>query len=118
MRKFLNNCKGAVTVFVTLLLIPAVLLSGTGVDLARIYTAKSILQDANQLAANSILADYDALLQDLYGLFAVTEKDEELKKLVNEYIKTAIYTSDGNQGGADRGVCQASCSRCYCRRTY
>ena len=87
------------TVFVTLLLIPAILLSGTGVDISRMYTAKSILQDANQLAANSILADYDALLQDLYGLFAVTEEDEELKKLVNKYIMAAIYTSDGDQGG-------------------
>lgn len=71
MRKLFHNCKGAVTVMVTLLLIPSILVSGTGVDLARIYTAKSVVQDANQLAANSVLAGYEALLQDLYGLFGV-----------------------------------------------
>ena len=49
-QKLLHNCTGAVTVFVTLLLIPAVLVSGTGVDIARIYTARSVLQDGNQLA--------------------------------------------------------------------
>lgn len=72
-----RDCKGAVTVFVTLLLIPAVLVSGTGVDLARLYTARSILHDANQLAANSVLASYDALLQDLYGLYGVMKDDPE-----------------------------------------
>ncbi len=33
MKRFLHNCKGAVTVMVTLLLIPAILVSGTGVAL-------------------------------------------------------------------------------------
>ena len=65
MKRFFHNCKGAVTVMVTLLLIPAILVSGTGVDLARIYAARSVVQDANQLAANSVLASYEALLHDL-----------------------------------------------------
>ncbi len=92
--------RGAVTVFVTLLLIPSVLITGTGVDIARVYAARSMLQDANQLAINSLMADYDAQLQDLYGLFAVTEGDEELKKLVNEYVEKVIFASDaGDTGG-------------------
>ena len=49
MRDFWRNCKGAVTVMVSLLLIPAILVTGTGVDLARVYAARSTLQDANQL---------------------------------------------------------------------
>ena len=44
MRELWRNCKGAVTVMVTLLLIPAILITGTGVDLARIYSARSTLQ--------------------------------------------------------------------------
>ena len=89
-RKLFDNCKGAVTVMVTLLLIPAILISGTGVDLARIYTAKSVVQDANQLAANSVLASYDALLQDLYGLFGVLGGDAETDK----YVK---WAADGTR---------------------
>lgn len=90
MRKFWNDCKGAVTVLVTLLLIPAVLITGTAVDYSRIFTAKSVMHDANQLAANSVLASYDALLQDLYGLYGVMEDDPVLGSLLNEYIETAI----------------------------
>lgn len=97
--KIKNDCAGAVTVLVTLLLIPAVLISGTGVDLARAYAAKSIVQDANQLAGNSALASYDAMLQDLYGLFAMSVKDEEFAGMVNHYIQTAIFGEEWKDTG-------------------
>jgi len=91
MRKFFQNTKGAVTVFVTLLLIPAVLISGTAVDLARLHTARSVLQDANQLAANTVLTQYNALLYDLYGLFGVAEDDPILGKLLDDYIRVSVF---------------------------
>lgn len=94
MKGFFTGNRGAVTVIVTLLLIPAVLISGTGVDIARIYTARATLQDANQLALNSVLADYDALLQDLYGLYAVTQSDAVLGDMVNEYVKKTVLATD------------------------
>lgn len=95
MKQFFHNCKGAVTVMVTLLLIPAILVSGTGVDLARIYAARSVVQDANQLAANSVLASYEALLQDLYGLFGVMSGGVD----PDSYIQKAILGD-----GWDKGV--------------
>lgn len=94
MKKLIANCRGAVTVMVTLLLIPAILISGTGVDLARLYAAKSALQDANLLAANSALAQYDALLQDLYGLFGVMQSDHEFATMVDGYLQTAVLGED------------------------
>lgn len=97
MRKFFHDCKGAVTVMVTLLLIPAILVSGTGVDLARIYAARSTIQDANQLAANSALASYNALLQDLYGLFGMMEDDPELADLMDRYVRAAFQSSEAEQ---------------------
>ncbi len=99
MRRLIRNCKGAVTVMVTLLLIPAILVTGTGVDLTRLYAARSILRDANQLASNSVLADYDALLQDLYGLFAVMQSDGELASMVDEYLKAAVLGEDWFEQG-------------------
>lgn len=95
MRGLWHNCKGAITVMVSLLLIPAILITGTGVDLARIYSARSTLQDANQLAANSALASYNALLQDLYGLFGIMQDDENFASMVDEYIKLAVFGEDG-----------------------
>ena len=95
MRGFIRNSSGAVTVFITLLLIPAVLITGTAVDLARIHTARSIIQDANQLAANSVLTQYNALLNDLYGLFGVADDDPVLGKLLDEYIAVSVFGEAG-----------------------
>ena len=100
LRKFIKNTKGAVTVFVTLLLIPAMLVSGTAVDLARIHTAQSIIHDANQLAANTVLTQYNALLQDLYGLYGVAEDDPILAALLDEYIRVAVF----GEAGQDRSL--------------
>lgn len=94
MKRFFHNCMGAVTVMVTLLLIPAILVSGTGVDLARIYAARSVVQDANQLAANSVLASYEALLQDLYGLFGVMSGGVD----PDPYIRQAILGGEWDKG--------------------
>ena len=93
--KFWKNSKGAVTVIVTLLLIPSILISGTAVDVARIYSAKSVVQDANLLGANAAMAQYNALLKDLYGLYGI--KDTNLQSMVNDYIKLAIF-GDENTG--------------------
>lgn len=101
MIKFFQDNKGMVTVMVTLLLIPALLVTGTGVDLARVYTAKSIVQDANLLAANAVLTRYDAMLQDVYGLFGVAKEDAELNAMVTEYVNRSIFgTSDSAQMGS------------------
>ncbi|MCL2078793.1 MAG: DUF5702 domain-containing protein [Oscillospiraceae bacterium] len=94
MKKLIYEVKGAVTVFVTLLLIPAILVSGTAVDLVRLHTAKSIVQDANQLAANSVLSQYNALLQDLYGIYGIAEDDPILAELLDEYISITIFGRD------------------------
>jgi hypothetical protein len=99
MRKLRRDTKGAVTVMVTLLLIPSILLSGTAVDLARLYTARSILQDANQLAANSVLTQYNALLQDLYGLYGVMADDPVLAGMLDEYIQAAVFGEDWIEKG-------------------
>lgn len=99
MRGFWKNTKGAVTVMVTLLLIPAMIVSGSAVDLARIHTVRSIVQDANQLAANSVLTQYDAMLQDIYGLYGVMESDPILGDLLNQYIRATIFGEGGHSTG-------------------
>jgi len=91
MRSFFRNSSGAVTVFVSFLLVPALLVSGTAVDLARIHTARSIVQDANQLAANSVLTQYNALLHDIYGVMGVEADDPILFALLDEYVRVSIF---------------------------
>ena len=90
-----HESHGAVTVVVTLLLIPMLLLAGTAVDMTLIHYARSAAQSANQLAANAALARYDALLKDLYGLFGLAEDEPELAQMVTDYIGAVFSGSDG-----------------------
>lgn len=96
MKKFFRNRHGAVTVIVTLLLVPSLLITGTAVDVTRVYASRSILADANSLAANSALASYDALLQDLYALYGI--QDEVLQGMVDEYIQLAVFGENNPTG--------------------
>ena len=97
MKRFMKNTKGAVTVFVTLLLIPAMLVSGTAVDIARIHTARGILRDANQLAANSVLTQYNTLLHDLYGVFGIAKDDPILASLLDDYIRVSVFGEEARE---------------------
>ena len=94
MKGLRDNNYGAVTVIVTLLLIPAILITGTGVDLARLYAARSTTRDANQLAANTVMTQYDAMLQDLYGLYAAVGADDALAQMVDAYVKASLFGID------------------------
>ncbi|MCL2425324.1 MAG: DUF5702 domain-containing protein [Oscillospiraceae bacterium] len=94
-KKLFSDIKGGVTVMVTLLIIPSILVSGTALDLARIYSTRSATENANQLAANAILTQYDALLKDVYGLFAVMEDDPILGSMLVDYINLAVLGVDG-----------------------
>lgn len=94
---FLRNSRGAVTVMVTVLLIPAVLLSGTFVDLARVYAMRAELENASLLAGNSVLAEYNNLMKDMYGLYAFLkeENDPVLNDLICDYIEASLSGDSG-----------------------
>ena len=104
MKKLRHDKRGAVTIIVTLMLIPALLLSGTAVDLSRIYAARSVAQNANQLVGNAVLTQYDALLQDLYGLFGVAEDDPILGDMIDEYIQLTIFGEAKDDKWIDTGL--------------
>lgn len=95
---FLNDNRGAVTVIVTLLLIPAILISGTFVDLARLYAMRAELENASIQAASSKLAGYKNLMKDMYALygFLKEEGDAELNAMMSEYIQASLIGEEGN----------------------
>ncbi|MBR5508469.1 MAG: hypothetical protein IKV59_00280 [Lachnospiraceae bacterium] len=76
MLNFCDQNKGAISVFLTLILLPVLLLGGLTTDAARIYTSKVVISDAGEMAMNAGLAQYEETLHDEYGLL-VMEKDPE-----------------------------------------
>lgn len=78
---------GAITVFLSIILLIMVTLAGVIVDAARINTAEPQIQRAVETSIGSTLAGYCTPLKEQYGLFALSEQgDENLKKVIKNYL--------------------------------
>ncbi len=89
--------RGAVTVLVTLLLIPSVFLTGFLTDLARVKLYGNQGAMAADSYAEAVLANYDGLLKDLYGLFSVTQSEEGMAAIetIEQYMASSFKPASG-----------------------
>lgn len=100
MRRTRKN-RGFITVFVTLIMVPVIVFTGTMVDLSRmkLYSSQAVM--AADSYGEVVLSKYDNLLKELYGLFALTQ-DAKAQKAVEEMAAYAGYSF--NPAGGDLDV--------------
>ncbi len=100
---FLKRERGSITVLVTLILVPTIFFTGFMVDLARVklYSNQAVMAADNY--GEAALTQYDGLLKDLYGLFAVTQNEEGKKAIedLKEYMKYSFTPNGGGKGAGD-----------------
>ena len=77
MQFFMRKNKGAISVFLTLILLPMVIFSGMVVDVSRLYAAKTVISGAGDLTMNAALSRYDNKLKNEYGLLAMADTPSE-----------------------------------------
>ena len=87
--------RGSVTIFITLILIPTIIITAVFIDGARIklYSNQAVMAADNY--AEAVLTQYDNLLKELYGIFAVSQ-DKNGKKAIEdlrEYMKASFDPS-------------------------
>ena len=87
--------RGSITVLLSLLLIPTIVLTGLLTDLARIklYSNQALMTADNY--GEAVLTQYDNVLKELYGLFAVRQDDEAAQAIetLQNYMKTSFDPS-------------------------
>lgn len=93
MFRFFEKTKGSICIFLTLIMLPVMTLGGLVVDGSRISAARTNLSGAGDLALNAALSEYDQILYDVYGIFAVSENMTELEKNVSRYFSNSINNS-------------------------
>ncbi|ACL74890.1 DUF5702 domain-containing protein [Ruminiclostridium cellulolyticum] len=81
-----HKTKGAITVFLSIVLTAIFLVIGTFTDGARLRLAQSHVQRANKAAISSVLANYNNELKDEYGLFGVYLDEDSLQETYEEYL--------------------------------
>ena len=87
---FIKKNNGAVTVFLSLILVPVLAFTGVFIDLGRIWLAQGIAASSADLALNTVMTSYDKELNEYYGLAASCQNTEEFMKLSEEYFKKSL----------------------------
>ena len=91
---WMRKCKGSISIFLCLILLPMVTYSTMIIDGSRLQTSRVVITNAGDLTMNAALSEYDQILHDMYGLFAVAGADdadpEKFKKSLKAYFEQTI----------------------------
>ena len=92
--KFKKRLKGSITILLIIILLPSILLSGIIVDTSRVNIGKATIDSAGDLAMSSALADYDTIVKEVYGLFAMTQNmtEEERTTEIRKYFENTLVS--------------------------
>lgn len=89
MRIFYRN-NGTISVFLSLILLPVILLGCLTVDASRVYLSKVVISDAGEMAMNAGLAQYNEILHDEYGLLVMDKSPEAMSNELEDYFNTSL----------------------------
>jgi len=103
---FWRKTKGAVSIFLVIILVPMLTVSSLFVDASKVALARGVAESAGDLALNTALTDYDTKLKEMYGLFATAQDTEELYAKLEDYYRTCITSAGVTNEDADAYVDQ------------
>ena len=104
MKFFANRRRrGAITIFLTIILIPTMLFSAVLIDGSRMASAKAMTQEASDLAAASALANYNLELKKQFGLFSIKDPDN-MEAVYKESLEATLmaYGFESNAEYSDQ----------------
>lgn len=91
---FFNKSKGAISVFLCLILLPVLVFGCMTVDASRIYMSKVVISDAGEMAMNAGLAQYNEELHDEYGLLVMNEAPQAMSGDLDAYFTESLNGTD------------------------
>lgn len=97
--------KGQVTVFLSIILIVVIVLSGVLIDGAKIAAGENNAKRSVTAAIRSALANYDSKLKNEYGIYSLSvNAPDNLKSFIIDYVNKNLNTKasqDNERGGLD-----------------
>lgn len=96
-----NFQKGAVSVFLVIVLIPCMVISSMFVDMSRVVLAKGYTTSAADLALNSLMANYDPDLSEYYGMVASCQNIDQFYEESAQFFLEALYSQGLNADDAE-----------------
>lgn len=103
-----NLIKGSISIFLIITFVANYLLAALLVDATRVHAAKTEVQAAAEIATQNILTRYDEYLYELYGLFAVTDMDQDaIASSVKDYIDQMVCLGVGEDSSLGKAMAQS-----------
>lgn len=93
---FYHRNRGAISVFLIIVLVPCIVLSSICVDLGRVQLSKTQTMASADLALNTLLTNYDGDLKEWYGLIGSCQNIDEFYKISAEYYLRNISSQGLN----------------------
>lgn len=91
--KIFYNKHGSLTIFMSLILTMVMIFATVLIDGGRIILARNVVSGAGDMALNAGLTYYNSVLQDTYGLFAVSKNMDDLKENLEVYFEATLKSS-------------------------
>lgn len=95
--------RGAVTVFLTLILVPCIIFVCAFGDVSRVELSRSQAEAVGDLALYSLLAHYDEELKEWYGLVASCQSIDEFYDVTENYF-VGMLNANGIDGSASKAL--------------
>ena len=99
--KFLEKTKGAISIFLVIILVPMMTVSALFVDASKLKLGKALAESAGDLTLNTALTNYDTKIKELYGLMATAQDTDDLFSRLEEYYRTCITSAGVSEADAD-----------------
>ena len=92
-KKGLHCEKGAVTVFLSCILVIMIVFETFIIDATKVITAKNISDDAGRLSSNAVMTHYNKKLYHGYGLFVFDGTEAESTQIAQKYFNENLSPS-------------------------
>lgn len=97
--RFFAKTKGAVSIFLILILLPTITIAGLFIDVSRVYLSQEVISSSADLALNTVLSEYDKKLKDYFGLLGSCQSQSEVidvskQFFIDSMVSAHVTTSD------------------------
>lgn len=86
--------RGAISVFLVIILVPCMLIASIFVDISRVQLSKAVAESAADLALSTLMTNYDYDLNEYYGLMGSCQNISDYYSTVSEYYDVALHSQD------------------------
>lgn len=92
--KISRGTRGAISIFLVIILVPCIAVCSVFVDLARMQMGRGVAYSAADLALNSLMANYDTELSDYYGVMGACQGIDTYYPVADQYFLRMLNSRD------------------------